>query len=71
MLNPIRREDDNQPFATIYLLFQYSMDIIYPSIEFINKCGGVQNAISLQEEASIVILLRGKLRGRARKALHQ
>jgi len=42
-----------------------------PITEFLNECCGMQNAISPQEETSVVILLRGKLRGRARKALHQ
>jgi len=40
-----------------------------PIAKFINECRGVQKAISPQEEASLVILLRGKLRGRVRKAL--
>jgi len=38
-----------------------------PITEFINECRGVQNAVSPQEEKNIIIL-RGKLRGRARKA---
>jgi len=42
-----------------------------PITEFINECRGVQKAISPQEEASLVILFQGKLRGRVRKALHQ
>jgi len=41
--------------------------------EFINEllCRGVQNAILPQKEASVVAYLRDKLRGQARKALHQ
>jgi len=38
-------------------------------IEFINECHGVQNAVSSQEEASVVILFRGKLRGRAQGSI--
>jgi len=39
-------------------------------LQFINECWEIQNAVSPQEEANVVILFRGKLRGRARKALH-
>jgi len=39
--------------------------------EFINECRRVQNAILPQEEANIVLHLRSKFHGRARKALHQ
>jgi len=42
---------------------------IMPITEFINDYREIQNAISPQEETNVVILLRGKLRGRARKAL--
>jgi len=43
----------------------------YNITEFINECRGIQNAILPQEEASVVVYLRSKLRGEARKALHQ
>jgi len=51
-------------------IFDY---ILYPidimCLSFINECRDVQN-ISSQEKASVEILLRGKLHGRIRKALH-
>jgi len=40
-------------------------------IKFITECRGIQNAILPHEEASVVAYLRSKLRGEARKALHQ
>jgi len=41
-----------------------------PITQFINECHEVQNTVFPQEEANIIILLRSKLHGRARKALH-
>jgi len=43
----------------------------YNITEFINECRGIQNAILSQEEVSVVVYLRSKLCGEARKALHQ
>jgi len=40
-----------------------------PLSQFIRECREVQTAVSPDEEANVLILLRGKLRGRARQAL--